>query len=1021
MVKLKAKLFGTPRVLADGRMVSLPYKKADALLYYLICQGEIARTQAVDLLWPDTDPQTALKNLRHAIYSIRKTLGWDPFAGGNRSLLALSPELELECDVLDFLKKGELERYSGEFLKDFSVPKAAPFEEWLTQEREALLRYYLKDLLDRGADAFYRGSLEEAARYCQAYVEQDPLEEGAVVLLMRVYCAQNQFRRAIGLYHELCKNLAAEFGISPLKETTALYYQVVDQWNASTYRSEEDPDQLLLGKDQALRRLLTLCSSTSRERRRPCVFLEGEAGVGKTYLINYLLDHYDFSDRLVCRSFCYQTETGGFLDPWNSVMMALTAELELRRITIPEVYAQTAASLFPCLVPDLETQLSAVDQEYSLQASYHAAQSSVLTIFSIAAKRTPILLIFEDVHWMDAGSAELLSLFLRRLRELDVAVICTSRDILPPHVRELVERGRRDKVLERCVLPSFTREETRTFLSRYIPQEPQEALTEQIFQNTGGNALLLVQLLDSLKDGQAPAELPRTPEEIIGYRLSALSADERQVLELISVFVGWAAFDALASILRKDTLSLTYLCHQLTQKKLLAEAIQGEGLGYSFAHERIRDAVSRRQSESGRRILHLRVAQYLEGELAGNKTPSYELLRRHYAAGGDRFKAFQYKVLALSAYAGSCYELLPTLTADPKAKDQGQGSMVNYFRSLETELEELRRSFRGTESRELDRLELILLHSEGRYCIHDGIYSRGLEVLQRLLERCEAAEDRDMEVQTRLQFIYFGIQTCDTGVMEKHLTIVQELLEGREQTAEYGVCLRLLGLLRMMEGRYEEAREIMDRSIRTFLALDSDVNGRYAINIAGVYNYMAETYRLEGNWAAAFHYYDQAISYNRSRGHYPGAAVIYTNYGVAAYQSGRIREARQLFRYAVEIYEDSHEYSEYPIAMAYLALYDAREEQYAGAAQRLRDALALCDTIGSPWWKGIVLYMSWKIRCLLAERGHVSPELESFWPRSEAEHCGWCLSCLRRLQPQTETAEMERELLRVSQPDQEKV
>ncbi len=68
---------------------------------------------------------------------------------------------------------------------------------------------------------------------------------------MRIYCAQQRFRKAIGLYHELCKNLSAEFGISPLKETTTLYYRIVDQWNASTYRLEEDSDTLLLGKAQA--------------------------------------------------------------------------------------------------------------------------------------------------------------------------------------------------------------------------------------------------------------------------------------------------------------------------------------------------------------------------------------------------------------------------------------------------------------------------------------------------------------------------------------------------------------------------------------------------------------------------------------------------------------------------------------------------------------------------------------------------------------------------------------------------
>ena len=81
------------------------------------------------------------------------------------------------------------------------------------------------------------------------------------------------------------------------------------------------------------------------------------------------------------------------------------------------------------------------------------------------------------------------------------------------------------------------------------------------------------------------------------------------------------------------------------------------------------------------------------------------------------------------------------------------------------------------------------------------------------------------------------------------------------------------------------------------------------------------------------------------------------------------------------------------------------------AAERLSRALELSDTIGSPRWKGITIYLTWKIRKLM--KGNRCPALEALWPEGEEEHCVWCLSYLRRLQPRMETAEMERELLRV--------
>lgn len=93
-----------------------------------------------------------------------------------------------------------------------------------------------------------RGKLDLAEKYGTEYIAIDPLEESAFSTLMQVYRDQKKFRKALGLYHTLCKNLSDEFSISPLKETSALYYQIVDAWNTSTYKLEVGSDQQLIGQ-----------------------------------------------------------------------------------------------------------------------------------------------------------------------------------------------------------------------------------------------------------------------------------------------------------------------------------------------------------------------------------------------------------------------------------------------------------------------------------------------------------------------------------------------------------------------------------------------------------------------------------------------------------------------------------------------------------------------------------------------------------------------------------------------------
>ena len=1007
MAVISVELLGNPSVHVDGRKVTFPYRKADALLYYLVLKRRATRSELAELLWADTDAPTALKNLRHAVYTVRRGVGNDFFATGQYTMLELNPRVQIKCDVLDFLERGNLEVYHGEFLKGFSVQGAEQYEEWIVEQRSILQSQYLKRLLEAEKEAFAEGDLTRAEQYGVRYVSADPLEESAAVMLMEVYSAQKKFRKAIGVYHDLCKSLSEELSISPLKETTAFYYKIVNDWNSSTYRLEEQPNQLLLGKEMALRKLLSICNSPSTELRVPCALIEGEAGVGKTYLLDHVLNHYDFSDRLICRCCCYQSEMETPLAPWNAVMLTLISEIETRRLAVPENYLKTASGLFPCLAIRFGQGYSETDVEYPIQTNYHVAMESALLLLAIVAKATPLLLVFEDIHWIDKNSCDMLAAFLRRFRHLNITVVCTSRDSYPDYVKLFISRARQDKIMERYGVGNFNREETEQFVRYHLGQEQPQELVEQLYQSTGGNALLLVQLMNSVQESKSLRDLPQDLEGIIQYRLSNLTLDERQVLDLISVFTEWAGFDVLSTILTKGAMELLYLCGQLKQQMLLVDSERDGMLCYALAHERIKAVLIQQQSQSVRQILHLRVAQCLEEQMKRTKGIGYDRLIYHFAAAGRRFEAFQYRVLSLNAYMGLSYALLPTLTevSDP---GQTEESLPGHFEALEQELEQLRAG--GEHLERLKELELSLLHAKSRYCIYVGRYADGLKTLERLIRLCEDAGNADMLMRAHMQYNYYGIQTYATQVMEEHLAVCSRLLKGREQSAEYGIYLRLAGLLQLMRGNYDQARAELKASIQTFLELASGVDGRYAINIAGVYNYLGETYRMQGRFDEAFHYYDQAIIYNRSRGYYPGAAVFYTNYGVAAFQKGEQREANELFRYAVEIYRSSHEYSGFPIAMSYLARYDAQEGAYEQAAEKLKEAHRVSDMIGSHWWKGVTIYNSWKLRLELEKEGRQAAVLEALWPHALKKHCLWGLSYLRRLPFQRERSEMEADL-----------
>ena len=217
---------------------------------------------------------------------------------------------------------------------------------------------------------------------------------------------------------------------------------------------------------------------------------------------------------------------------------------------------------------------------------------------STVAKKVPVLLILEDIHWIDNNSADLLSMLLHRLRSTNITIICTSRDILQPYAQQVLNNAVRDKLLDVYNIDAFSQEETTRFINFYAPGRYSQKEIDNLYQSTEGNGLFLVQLLDSMHESNGLKNIPASADSIIQMRLAGLSSDELQVLDVISVFRDWAPFDILTSLLIKTPLELLYLCDQLKQKNLLTESTRGKVLGYSFTHERVKAMLSQRQSES---------------------------------------------------------------------------------------------------------------------------------------------------------------------------------------------------------------------------------------------------------------------------------------------------------------------------------------------------------------------------------------------------------------------------------------
>jgi TolB-like protein/DNA-binding SARP family transcriptional activator len=240
MAYLDVRLLGGFEARLDtGQKITLSTRKAEALLAYLACAPDKARSrdQLAGLLWSDRAEAQAKNSLRQALTSLRHGLQ----ENGTTVVMTNGESIALESsavavDVLEFEKlaangsNGNLARaerlYQGPLLDGLSV-RDPSFNEWLIQERARLHELAIRAVERLLAGLLRAGDHEAAIATAQRLLALDPLRESTDRTLMRLYAEQGQ-RGLAARQFERCRDvLAQELGVEPAPATRRLYEEIV--------------------------------------------------------------------------------------------------------------------------------------------------------------------------------------------------------------------------------------------------------------------------------------------------------------------------------------------------------------------------------------------------------------------------------------------------------------------------------------------------------------------------------------------------------------------------------------------------------------------------------------------------------------------------------------------------------------------------------------------------------------------------------------------------------------------------
>jgi predicted ATPase len=283
------------------------------------------------------------------------------------------------------------------------------------------------------------------------------------------------------------------------------------------------------------------------------------------------------------------------------------------------------------------------------QERREAVLAQMVELLSDLARKRPVLIIAEDLHWIDPTSLAFLERLVSRIRDLRVLMIVTLRP-------EFSLQWTGDHVSS-VMLSTLTSEQSTVLVGRLTQQKPiPDEMLSQIVSRTDGVPLFIEELTKAIIESgvlldkgdrydvghvNQSTAIPATLRDSLLARLDRLGA-VKKVAQFGAVIGREFSYELLAVLLAMPDRQLRNALRQLTDAGLLFVQGKPPRADYSFKHALIQDTAYDSLLRSRRVVLHGRVASALENKFPDLSTSQPELLAHHYTLARDAERAVEY-------------------------------------------------------------------------------------------------------------------------------------------------------------------------------------------------------------------------------------------------------------------------------------------------------------------------------------------------------------------------------------------
>jgi len=744
------------------------------------------------------------------------------------------------------------------------------------------------------------------------------------------------------------------------------------------------------------------------------VVITGEAGVGKSRLIEELFTHsLSISlERAKVINWC-----SGCCSPYKEAIYLPFIEI-IKQIcgidskdseksitekllkTIDNLAGERADEIYPYIANIFNIRLDSRDETkikylepQVLQLQTHLAVATLLQNFALKA---PCVYIIDDLYLADMATLEAIKFFLETNKDIPMLVFLITRTDKNKPFWKILEELRDNQTIHEINVQRLSRNDTRKISENLLrtPGLPASLLNE-VIKKADGNPFFLEEIIKLLiaegilfkKEGKWCAaesnvdfHIPYTIEAVIRNRFDTLSGELKTVLEEMSVI----GRNFSKKILSAFSVHWETIDELIKKTKELDFVSTSNDEDFFFNHALVREIIYGGIPDKRKRNLHLKIAETIETLYKDRLPEFFEILFEHYSQAGDYEKTIEYG----------------TKAAENARKRYANHEAILFYLAVLKELN----NFRDNEDRKRE-----ILKNLGEIHALIGQNEDAFEFFNQALKYCDNPKT-EAKIHTSIADVYENISEYDKAIesynkamnlldddsITERAAIETGIARIHYERGDYMKCCRLLekALTLLGDSATVEIRKIQARIYNRFgsayyalgekqksfehykkaLKLYEIIEDRHGQG--AIYNNLCDYYTSLGDYQSALEYLRKSLEIDIATGNLLGQVIVYYNTGDTYYQIGDFEMAEQNYFQSMEIAKKINN----NLGVGYnswgLGLLAMEKDDLKKAEQYYNTALSLFNKIGSKMWQIAVMTS-------IAELYLYQKEFEKAWQLSE--------------------------------------